>query len=500
MIKGKRIPARGILVVLIFVAFCCIFFSINLVNHYLFRTYAHDLGMQTKAIYDFAHLRMNLFTLAWVPEEVPYFGDHFALLVPLVSPLYYVFGSYTLLVVQVLFVLFAGYGIFRYASFHTANRTIPVLAVLHFFGIWGIYSALSFDYHNNLLAAMLVPWFVLYYEQRKIKPMLLFFVLIVISQENMALWMAFILLGLYIKDKFSYVRQKPILSIGLPVITLVYFVVIVFIVMPAINKGMGTLQMGRYGLLGGSPAGILNNLINNPRYFFSLLFESPLQGEMFYGIKSEFWFMLLVCGGFAMIWRPWYLVMILPLLAQKMFTDQYGRWGINDHYSIEFAPILTLAVIDFLGSFKTSRSKVWMMVLVVFLTHYFNLASMDNRRSIWYDSQRTRFYQKKHYQGDLNVRSVREGLKIIPPDARISVHSRLAPHLAFREKIYLFPNVKDAEYIVLLREGHGTYPLTEEEYPVKIRHYEASGEFKIIYDKDDLLILKRVADSPGKRK
>jgi len=500
MTINNKLPVRSILVVLIFTVFGCIFLSINLVNHHLFRTYAHDLGMQTKALYDFAHLRMNLFTLAWVPEEVVYFGDHFAFMVPLVSPLYYVFGSNTLLVVQVLFVLFAGCGIYRYASYHSTSRTIPVLALLHFFGIWGIYSALSFDYHNNLLAAMLVPWFVLYYEQRKLKPILILFILIVISQENMALWMVFILMGLFLKDRFSYVRQKPLLAVGLPVLALVYFVVITFVVMPAINQGVGTLQMGRYSLLGGSPAEIIENVINKPRYFFSLLFESPLQGEMLYGIKSEFWFMLLVCGGFAMIWRPYYLVMILPLLAQKMFTDQYTRWGINDHYSIEFTPILTLAVIDFLGSIKTARAKVAVLTLVVVLTHYFNFASMDNRRSLWYDAQRTRFYQKKHYQSDLNVKSVREGLKIIPPEARISVHSRLASHLAFREKIYLFPNVKDAEYIVLLREGHGTYPCTQEEYPIKIKHYETSGEFKTIYDKDDLLIFRRVADSPGKRR
>ena len=107
-IKQNR---SDLLVPIILVLFGIIFSSISLVNHYNFRTYAFDLGLFNNALFDYAHFRMNHYSLMkeFFPNAL---GDHFSLLTLFFSPLYWIFGTYTLLIVQVLAILSGGLGVF----------------------------------------------------------------------------------------------------------------------------------------------------------------------------------------------------------------------------------------------------------------------------------------------------------------------------------------------------------------------------------------------------
>src|SRR5919112_4805384 len=99
-------------VILILILFGIIYGLISLVNHYNFRTYALDLGLVNHAIYDYAHFRVNYSTLLLDAAPMNFLGSHFALLPILFSPLYWILGSYTLLVVQIAAVLFGGVGVY----------------------------------------------------------------------------------------------------------------------------------------------------------------------------------------------------------------------------------------------------------------------------------------------------------------------------------------------------------------------------------------------------
>src|SRR6476620_4958201 len=83
-----------------FVVFGIIYALISLVNHYNFRTYALDLGMVNHAVYDYAHFRKNVTTLLLDTPPTNFLANHFTLVPLLVSPLYWLFGNYTMLLVQ----------------------------------------------------------------------------------------------------------------------------------------------------------------------------------------------------------------------------------------------------------------------------------------------------------------------------------------------------------------------------------------------------------------
>ncbi len=186
-----------------FILFGLIYAAISLVNHYLFRTYGWDLGAYNNATWDYSHFRWNTNNILY-DKLKNVLADHFEIYPIIFSPFRFIFGTYVLLVAQIASVLFGGYGVYRYLLLKTKNENLSILGVLHFFLSWGIYAAFSFDYHNNVVAAMLIPWFLFYFEKRKMGAAFLFFILIITGKENMALWAVFIGLALALfnpKDK-----------------------------------------------------------------------------------------------------------------------------------------------------------------------------------------------------------------------------------------------------------------------------------------------------------
>jgi len=483
----------------VFLVFAIIYCLISLVNHYEFRTYAFDLGMFNQAMYSFSHFKMNYITLNLSGVEIGYFDDHFSIITILLSPFYFIFGSYTLLIIQIISILFGGFGIYKYVSLSYSKTYIPLIITVQFFSIWGIYSALSYDFHTNVLAAMFVPWLLYFYETSNKKYFLLFFILIIFCKENMALWLGFIMVGLILKrimNQKGKVQIENMLKFEIPlmVISFLYFCLIVSVVMPYISHGQCTSQIARYGLLGDSLAEIISSMFRNPKYIFTLLFESPLKDPTTFGIKSELHFMVLVSGGFALLYRPYYLVMLMPIYAQKLLTNDFVFWGINIQYSIEFVPILTLCFTDFLQKFKSTKLVYGIAIIVTLLTIFYTFRIIEQRKSLWYEKTNTAFYSKIHYTSPLNIKEINKALNTIPDKAIISVNAAIAPHLAFRDKIYHFPVIKNSEYIILLTAKGNTYPLDEQQFAAKINEYSTNGNYVIQYQKNNLLILKKKDD------
>src|SRR5271156_7162266 len=89
---------RGLLFTVII--FGIIYVLISFVNHFNFRTYALDLGLYNNALYSYSHFHWNNSSVMQsAPENL--LTDHFDIYLILFSPLSLIFGSYTLLVVQI---------------------------------------------------------------------------------------------------------------------------------------------------------------------------------------------------------------------------------------------------------------------------------------------------------------------------------------------------------------------------------------------------------------
>jgi len=478
------------LLILILSIFAAIFCLISFVNHYQFRTYALDLGMFNQAVFAISRCKEPIFSLGLEGVETHFLATHFSLITYLFAPFVYVFGSYTLLIIQIASIILGGLASYKYAKVKFKEPSyVPTIILIQFFCMWGIYSALSFDFHNNVIGAMLLLWFVYFLELRRLILASLFLLLAVVSQENIALWSIFVLLGLVIKDwktkrtyffKFEYPALLAVV---------VYTLTVLVVIMPLLQHSANNLQFGRYAHLGNSFSEIIFKIIENPKYIFSLFFEDVTSQGITFGIKSELHFMVLVSGGFALFYRPAYLIMLTPIYAQKLLTNDFVLWGINLQYSIEFVPIITLCLIDFLESIKSKKLTYCIAVGTALSTLFFTYRTIETRRSIWYDKINTAFYDLIHYKTDLDIGEINTALTLIPTAATVSTSPAIASHLAYCNKLYHFPIIKDAGYIVLLK-ANSTYPLSAEEFSKKEKELKSNASFQILYDKNDLLILK----------
>lgn len=428
----------------VFIVAGVLYCLISLVNHYLFKTYALDLGLYTHFMYEYAHFRRaDLFMMDMAPQSA--LSAHFDLYLILLSPLVYVFGSYTLLVIQIAAVLFGGYGVYKLILLYTDDDLLPLLAVASFFFSFGVIHALSYDYHSNVVSAMMLPWMLYCLKKGRFIGASVFAVLLVIGKESLSLWLFFIALGLM----WDYRKDKKTLwyLLGCSVFALVYFVVINMVVMPRI----GARGIMRYEYLGDNYAEIAKNLILNPGETLRILFNNTSTLTRFDGVKGEFYLCALASGMLLTLLKPNYLLMLIPLIAQKMLASNAVFWGVSFQYSIEFVPVLVVS--SFLVILKLKK-RGWRMalglalLLSTVLTTFYTIGVPKSK--VWLDH--ICVYQGRHYeQKRFDVDYARQLIEMVPSEASVCAETNFVPHLALRDNILNFANATkvDADYVLI---------------------------------------------------
>lgn len=437
---------KSITLATIFIVAGVVYCLISLVNHYLFKTYALDLGLYTQALYDYAHFRMADCSM-FKPEHVSLLSDHFDLYLPLLSPLVFVFGSYTLLIVQIAAVLLGGWGIYKLIGLYTDDDWLPLLATAMLFFSFGVIHAIAFDYHSNVLTAMMLPWLLYFLKRQRIGLTSLFVVLFVIGKENMSLWLFFILIALM----WDYRKDKKMLwyLVGYAVFSIAYFFVINMVVMPRLGGAGG--GYARYAYLGDNYAEIAKNLIMHPGYTFQLLFTNTSGMAKFDGVKEEFYLCILTTGLFLTLLKPNYLIMLVPIVAQKMLATDGNFWGIAYQYSVECMPVLVIASFLVITRIREQRWRIVLAVALLLSTVLTTFYTVGVPKSPIFVDQLC-VYQGRHYkQTDFDARYARQLMKTIPEDAYVCAAPMFVSHLALREHIEDFGSTKNtkAEYVLI---------------------------------------------------
>ena len=467
--------------------YATIYSSISLVNHYNFRTHAHDLGIETNTCWDYAHFRVND-CMMMQPQFKNVLSDHFSLLHMIYAPLVFVFGTYTLLLIQIVVILLAGFGIYKYFSFKSGDHWLGILAAIHFYSIFGIFTAIAFDFHNNVIGAMLVPWFFYFFEKDKRKTAALFFILLMCAKENMALWSFFIALGLLTVNFKNKSRRYFLMSLATLAIT--YFIVVMKYIMPSLaNEGRDYLHF-TYNALGNNFGEAVVNIFKHPIKTFSLLFENQDNDPFQNMYKSELHFIVLISGGIIFLYRPEFLIMVLPIYAQKLFSDYGIMWGLAYHYSIEFVPILCIALFSWIMNFEKKNTQYKFAALGIFMTMAATAYTIKSAISIPWMKDHIQINTKAHFKRDWNIQDVYDLMKLIPPNANVSAANEIASHLSLRDYIYLFPTIGNAEYIILLNDD-SAYPLSPEQNKIEIDKLLVNPEWNLVSNKGIVYLFQR---------
>jgi uncharacterized membrane protein len=306
--------------------------------------------------------------------------------------------------------------------------------------------------------------------------------------------MIFILIGYISNALFSKTYRNDLeplyFHLSLLAISIMYFFIVILVLMPYFNHR--TPQFFRYSQLGNTFPEILTTIINKPGTAIKLFFADSSTKILADGIKSELHIMVLLSGGVFLLYKPHYIIMLLPIYAQKMLSNDQALWGINQQYSIEFVPIISLCLIDSLTSINVPKKTVKVIIFIVLIsTLASNVKTMYKRNSTWYQAANTVFWQKKHYTSEFNTPEIYKILRLIPDKVPLSASSPLVPHLCKREKIYQFPVINDAEYIAILKGKRGIYPLEANGINEMIAILKHEPEKIIVFENEDLVLFRK---------
>ncbi len=452
--------------------FLLVYGLLSVVKHFNFQTAAFDMGIFNQSLFLYAHGWLGPNTIRQVATL---FGDHFEPIMLLISPLYYIFRSYTLLLVQIVAVIFGGTGVYLLVKKETNDKKLAVGSLLIFHLFYGVYDAIVFDYHNGVLGIMLIPWLFYFWARRRWGWYYLMLVSTLLCKENLALML--FCLGFSIwwwSDKRD--KKHGLITAGLSV---VYFLVVIYLIIPQFNEGKYDHWLS-YAKYGATPVAGLIFFLTHPWELVKLFFDD-IQ-------KIKTWGMILMTGGILAFGKPKYSLILLPVLAQKFLSANPVYWGHIFHYSIEFSLVIAIGVGVFLGQVKKPIWKYGLMVFFVIM----NVIVLNSVH--FYDGRTIRnVFLPKNYQIGFDRNDVWGAMKMIPAGAAVSAQNTLVSHLADRRKIFLYPAVEDSEYIIFNLKDFSFWPTTKEDVERDVLKYEQSGSgWDKVFDKGGVVLFRKI--------
>lgn len=489
----KAVKSKNVLLYLILLIFSIIYLTSVIANHYYFRTFCWDYGVYNNAFWDYAHFRLNSSPI-YDPAGVNFLQDHMSFIMFIIAPLYWIFnwftGTYTLLIIQEIFVIIGGYYVYLLIKHKSQNQLLAIFALVHYFVLQGHYSIFSSDCNITTLGAAIVPVFLYYFERKKIVLASVFFLLVLISKESMSLWLIFICISLMM----IHYKDKKTLKYSLIylMVSLFYFIFQFKFLIPLFEDPNRLYWGFTYSALGKNINEAFLFMIQHPLKTLQLLYNNPTSDHLYDGVKANFYKVFLYSGSFVLLYRPKYLIMFIPLIAQKMLNDNPNRWGIDWHYTIEIVSILSICLFLTINTIKNNKIKYALSILICISSAFISIKmfKVKNRIIPWTTVEKENFLSKKMYTPNFeitNAYKIHKYLETIPPDAKVVASNNLVPHFAFRKYIYLFPYVRDAEYIVLF--DHDSYPLTPDQYKTELQKYLNNKDWTLIIEDYPLYIL-----------
>lgn len=399
-----------------------------------------------------------------------FLGEHMSPMLIILAPFYLIWADpRMLLILQSLFLGLGAIPVYLIAK----DKLKHNLLSLSFSFAWLLHPFLSrvnlFEFHEIALA----PFFLLftfYFLQRRswwLYGLFLFFSLMV--KEDVSLIIT--ALGIYAFFKIN--RRVGIITF---IVGISWAYLAVKVLIPYIRVATGTgVQEASYGYFGrytlGQTSGeIIKNLLFKPHETLKMLFL-PINE------KSATFFLLFLPVGLLSIISPVMLI-ALPEIILHFLAPWAAQYLLLWHYSAPITPFAIVAGIYGCSFWLAKKPQFvknlsfgfifYILASSILSNYYFGVRAINpafyspsyfielydhnNYRSIFSFPPKDRL--KIYYETEKNRRLFEILKEIIPKDVPISAQDNLLAHFSqTKAQIYVFPEFKDAEYVILNTYG-----------------------------------------------
>ena len=266
-------------------------------------------------------------------------------------------------------------------------------------------------------------------------------------------------------------------------LSLAWFSITTFIIIPRhaapVYGDAASVYFQRYGELGDSVADIVRSLVTRPGLVWRTVTE-PLRLRYLAG--------LLASVGFLPLLAPDILLLGAPLLAANLLSSYAAQYSGEFHYSAPLVPYFVVAALFGAGRLlrwararNPQRSACLGGLLIWTLAWSVGWQAACGYTPI---GREFRWPEVTEHQ-----RLLARFAAQVPDQAPGSTTPPLYPHLSHREKLYEFPHLADAEWVLLDVSG------TTDMHPVALRDQVqqmlTSGEWGVTDAADGYLLLQR---------
>ena len=420
LLKRER-PLLGLaaLAVLVYSFLSC-------VRQWRFMTGGFDLGIHDQVVWEYSRFLPPASTLMGFSNAL---GDHFDPILALLAPLYWVLpGPEALFFAQSFAVALGALALFRFTR-RRLGRIPAYEWTIAFLVFWGIQNALGYDFHDVVLAVPLIAFAIDFIDLQQWGKATACLAALLFVKEDLGLLVSFF--GVYLLVRRQWKKGLACFALGVAV-----FLLEVMVVVPALARPRPYAHW-IYPDFGNSPLEALGIAAHHPFLAFQVWFSDPQK------LWTTLW-SFAACAFLALA-SP-LAVLALPLLAERMLSNDPLLWSMGFHYSATLAPVLMMAGADGLFRLARARKEGWVLALSA-LVMALNLATIPifSLR----DLTRPKFYHRE--PSEVTGQKV---LALIPKEAVVLAQDTLVPHLSHRKGIFMISKDDlgmDCDYFVACR-------------------------------------------------
>jgi uncharacterized membrane protein len=468
---------------IIVISFNIFFIAYSLQKHAAFQTAGFDLGVWDQMTWNTLHGRP--FWLTHHDDIVNGLGDHVEFILLLVFPLYGLYkGPETLLVFQTIIVSLGAFPIYWWAKERLGLATAGLVYVLVYLLYPALGAAVTFDVHSLTLAVPILTYALWAMFTKRYRLFVVMTILAMSCKEDISLLI--FMMGLYVLIVQRNYKVASITMVG----SITWFIVAIYVIIPAFRPGGGNEYLYRYIEWGNSTSEIMINVITNPGRVIQVISA---------GDKFFYWIRLTLPVFFTALLDPLTLILAAPTLLLNTLGNYPAAYQLDlFHHSAPLAPYITMASINGLAGLNNFvepklkyvrpgflRKLLVIMILLVTISYQVQFGHTPIGRYFNWP------IITEHHQ------NARKMLYLIPPQAIVAAQNGLAPRLSHRQWIFILPNLAyeqmQAEYIAMDMQGNLDLHQSIVRYCDQLHDLLSDPSYGLLTADDGLLLFKRGA-------
>jgi uncharacterized membrane protein len=453
-------------------AYATAFAALSVLRHMAFETGRFDLGNMVQAVWSTAHGR-PLQVTNLQGEQISRLAAHVDPILVAFAPLWWLWPSPSLLLtVQALAVALGALPLFWLARKHTGSEHAALGLSLAYLLFPATEWMTLNEFHPVALACPLLLFAIWYLDEDRLLPFAAFALLAALTREEIP----FVIAGLGVW--YALGRRRWLEGGAIAVAGVAAALIAVHTVIPHFRRGPASFY-GRYEAVGGSASGIVRKAFTDPARLISVAFDHR---------GTHYLLDLLLPIAALALLAPLLLVALVPELALNLLSSVDAQRSIHFHYVAAEIPILFAAAaigLRRLGHFAGTAATVAVVAAIV---GNYLLGPIP----LWRFVPGGETLQAKNAQVTRHDRIAARELKLIPADAPLSATNSLGAHLSERKRIFSFPYLRGAEWVVVDAQKPSLGDHNDKRGGLRrIAELRQNPRFRLVSANDGVLVFRR---------